>query len=50
VADLDITPAQVARIAQLVSTGTLNDRLARDVIDGVLAGHGGPDEVVAAAA
>jgi aspartyl-tRNA(Asn)/glutamyl-tRNA(Gln) amidotransferase subunit B len=48
VADLDITPAQVARIAQLVSTGTLNDRLARDVIDGVLAGHGGPDEVVAA--
>jgi aspartyl-tRNA(Asn)/glutamyl-tRNA(Gln) amidotransferase subunit B len=48
VADLDITPAQVARIAQLVSTGTLNDRLARDVIDGVLASHGGPDEVVAA--
>ena len=45
---LAITPAQVARIAQLVSTGTLNDRLARDVIDGVLAGQGGPDEVVAA--
>jgi aspartyl-tRNA(Asn)/glutamyl-tRNA(Gln) amidotransferase subunit B len=47
-AELAITPAQVARIAQLVSTGTLNDRLARDVIDGVLAGQGGPDEVVAA--
>ena len=47
-ADLAITPAQVARIAELVSAGTLNDRLARDVIDGVLAGEGSPDEVVAA--
>jgi aspartyl-tRNA(Asn)/glutamyl-tRNA(Gln) amidotransferase subunit B len=46
--DLAITPAQVARLAELVSSGTLNDRLARDVIDGVLAGEGGPDEVSAA--
>ena len=45
---LPITPAQVARIAELVATGTLNDRLARDVIDAVLAGEGGPDEVVEA--
>jgi aspartyl-tRNA(Asn)/glutamyl-tRNA(Gln) amidotransferase subunit B len=45
---LAITPAQVARVAELVSSGTLNDRLARDVIDAVLAGEGGPDEVVAA--
>ncbi len=45
---LAITPAQVARIAALVSSGALNDRLARDVIDAVLAGQGGPDEVVAA--
>jgi aspartyl-tRNA(Asn)/glutamyl-tRNA(Gln) amidotransferase subunit B len=45
---LAITPAQVARVAGLVSSGTLNDRLARDVIDAVLAGEGGPDEVVAA--
>jgi aspartyl-tRNA(Asn)/glutamyl-tRNA(Gln) amidotransferase subunit B len=45
---LAITPAQVARIAGLVAAGTLNDRLARDVIDAVLAGEGGPDEVVAA--
>jgi aspartyl-tRNA(Asn)/glutamyl-tRNA(Gln) amidotransferase subunit B len=44
---LAITPAQVARVAQLVSAGTLNDRLARDVIDGVLDGEGSPDEVVA---
>ena len=47
-ADLTITPADVARVAELVASGALNDRLARDVIDGVLAGEGGPDEVVAA--
>jgi aspartyl-tRNA(Asn)/glutamyl-tRNA(Gln) amidotransferase subunit B len=45
---LAITPAQVARIAELVSSGTLNDRLAREVIDAVLAGEGDPDQVVAA--
>jgi aspartyl-tRNA(Asn)/glutamyl-tRNA(Gln) amidotransferase subunit B len=45
--DLNITPAQVARVAQLVSDGTLNDHLAREVIDAVLAGEGTPDEVVA---
>jgi aspartyl-tRNA(Asn)/glutamyl-tRNA(Gln) amidotransferase subunit B len=46
--DLAITPVQVARIAELVSAGALNDRLARDVIDAVLAGEGDPDQVVAA--
>jgi len=45
---LAITPAQVARVAALVAAGTLNDRLARDVIDAVLAGEGAPDEVVEA--
>src|SRR5581483_6939682 len=47
-ADLAITPVQVARVASLVADGKLNDRLARDVIDGVLAGEGSPDEVVSA--
>jgi aspartyl-tRNA(Asn)/glutamyl-tRNA(Gln) amidotransferase subunit B len=47
-ADLSITPAQVARIAALVADGALNDRLARDVIDAVLAGEGDPDQVVEA--
>jgi aspartyl-tRNA(Asn)/glutamyl-tRNA(Gln) amidotransferase subunit B len=47
-ADLRITPAQVARVAQLVSDGVLNDRLARDVIEAVLAGEGDPDQVVEA--
>jgi aspartyl-tRNA(Asn)/glutamyl-tRNA(Gln) amidotransferase subunit B len=48
VSELPITPEQVARIASLVAAGTLNDKLARVVIDGVLDGEGTPDEVVAA--
>jgi aspartyl-tRNA(Asn)/glutamyl-tRNA(Gln) amidotransferase subunit B len=47
-ADLAITPVQVARVAALVSSGTLTDRLARDVIEAVLAGQGDPDQVVEA--
>ena len=47
-ADLPITPADVARVAALVASGELNDKLARQVIEGVLAGEGTPDEVVAA--
>jgi aspartyl-tRNA(Asn)/glutamyl-tRNA(Gln) amidotransferase subunit B len=47
-ADLPITPAQVARIQAMVAAGELNDKLARQVFTGVLAGEGGPDEVVAA--
>jgi aspartyl-tRNA(Asn)/glutamyl-tRNA(Gln) amidotransferase subunit B len=43
---LPITPAEVARVAQLVDSGAVNDRLAREVIEGVLAGEGTPDEVV----
>jgi aspartyl-tRNA(Asn)/glutamyl-tRNA(Gln) amidotransferase subunit B len=43
---LAITPAQVARVSALVAEGALNDKLAREVIDGVLAGEGDPDEVV----
>jgi aspartyl-tRNA(Asn)/glutamyl-tRNA(Gln) amidotransferase subunit B len=45
--DLPITPAYVARVQALVEDGTVNDRLARQVIDGVLAGEGDPDAVVA---
>ncbi len=48
VADLPISPVAVARVAELVKAGTLSDKLARQVIDGVLAGEGTPDEVVAA--
>lgn len=44
---LPITPADVARIQALVDDGSINDKLARQVFDGVLAGEGTPDEVVA---
>ncbi len=47
-ASLPIKDDQVARVAVLVSDGALNDRLARDVIEAVLAGEGDPDQVVAA--
>jgi aspartyl-tRNA(Asn)/glutamyl-tRNA(Gln) amidotransferase subunit B len=43
-----VTPAHVARVQALVDEGTLNDKLARQVFDGVLAGEGDPDAVVAA--
>jgi aspartyl-tRNA(Asn)/glutamyl-tRNA(Gln) amidotransferase subunit B len=46
-AELAITPAQVAEVQALVEAGTVNDKLARQVIDGVLAGEGSPAEVVA---
>jgi aspartyl-tRNA(Asn)/glutamyl-tRNA(Gln) amidotransferase subunit B len=47
-ADLPITPTQVARVQALVDEGSLNDKLARQVLDGVIAGEGDPDAVVAA--
>ena len=47
-ADLPVTPAQVARVSAMVESGELTNKLARQVLDGVLAGEGSPDEVVAA--
>src|SRR5690606_14567016 len=41
-ADLPITPAQVARVIELVASGELSNKLARQVVDGVLAGEGEP--------
>jgi aspartyl-tRNA(Asn)/glutamyl-tRNA(Gln) amidotransferase subunit B len=45
---LGVTPADVARVQALVDEGTLNDKLARQVFDGLLAGEGTSDEIVAA--
>ena len=45
---LRVTPSQVARISALVESGELSNKLARQVLDGVLAGEGSPDDVVAA--
>jgi aspartyl-tRNA(Asn)/glutamyl-tRNA(Gln) amidotransferase subunit B len=47
-AGLPVTPAQVAHVAALVSEGTLNDKLARQVLAYVLAGEGEPGQIVAA--
>jgi len=46
--EVGISPAQVAALQSLVDDGTLTDNLARQVIDGVLAGEGEPADVVAA--
>ncbi len=46
--DLSITPAQVAAVVQLVDDGKLSNKLARQVVEGVLAGEGEPDEVMTA--
>src|SRR6185437_10123694 len=48
VSTLPVTPANVARLVALVVDGKLTDKLARQVLEGVLAGEGSPDEVVAA--
>lgn len=44
---LAIAPAQVAGVQALIDEGKINDKLARQVIDGVLAGEGEPADVVA---
>jgi aspartyl-tRNA(Asn)/glutamyl-tRNA(Gln) amidotransferase subunit B len=47
-AALPITPAQVARVAALEDDGTLTNKLARQVVEAVLAGEGEPDAVIEA--
>jgi len=44
--DLPITPKDVAEIVALVATGALTDKLARQVIEAVIAGEGRPSEVI----
>ncbi len=46
-ADLPVTPAQVAALQTLVDEGRLTDSLARQALEGVMAGEGEPHEVVA---
>jgi aspartyl-tRNA(Asn)/glutamyl-tRNA(Gln) amidotransferase subunit B len=47
-AELPVTPAQIAALQGLVDAGTINDTLARQALEGVLAGEGEPQQVVAA--
>ncbi len=46
-AALGVSPAVVVEIEKLIASGAINDKLARKVLDGVLAGEGTPTEVVA---
>jgi len=46
VPDLAITPAQVAAVVKLVDDGKLSNKLARQVVEGVLAGEGEPEQVM----
>lgn len=48
VSEINITPAQVAELANLVESGRINDRIARTVLAEVLSGKGSPEEIVKA--
>ena len=43
-----VSPEQVAELQGLVDSGRINDKLARQVLEGVLAGEGSPAQVVEA--
>jgi len=45
---IDVSPAQVAELQNLIDEGTLTDRLARQVLEAVVAGEGSPREIVEA--
>ena len=47
VSDLTITPSDVAEIIELINKGELTDKLARQVVEGVINGEGKPAEVIA---
>ena len=46
--EVPITPTQVAAVQALVDSGRINDKLARQVLEGVLAGEGEPERVIQA--
>jgi aspartyl-tRNA(Asn)/glutamyl-tRNA(Gln) amidotransferase subunit B len=48
IAELGVTPVEVAGVQALVEAGTINDKLARQVFEGLVAGEGTPEEIVAA--
>jgi len=41
-----VTPVDVAALQQLVDAGTLTDKLARQVLEGMVAGEGSPQQIV----
>ncbi len=45
-AEVGVTPAQVAAVQALIDAKTINDKLARQVFDGLIAGEGTPEEII----
>lgn len=45
-AEMPITPTDVAEIVSLITSGGLTDKLARQVIEGVINGEGRPAEII----
>jgi aspartyl-tRNA(Asn)/glutamyl-tRNA(Gln) amidotransferase subunit B len=43
-----VTPQDIKALQSLIDQGTLNDKLAREVLLGMIEGEGTPDEIVAA--
>lgn len=48
IAALGVTPADVAAVQDLIDAGSINDKLARQVFEGLYAGEGTPAEIVEA--
>jgi aspartyl-tRNA(Asn)/glutamyl-tRNA(Gln) amidotransferase subunit B len=46
--EMPVTPADIAELQGLIDAGTINDKLARQALEGTLAGEGSPAAVVAA--
>jgi aspartyl-tRNA(Asn)/glutamyl-tRNA(Gln) amidotransferase subunit B len=44
---LSVTPADIKQVEALIAAGSLNDKLARQVFEGLINGEGTVDEVVA---
>ena len=45
-AEVGVTPAQVAEVQALVDAKTINDKLARQVFDGLIAGEGSAADII----
>ena len=45
--ELGVTPIDIAQLEQRIASGDLNDKLARSVLEGIIAGEGDVDEVIA---
>ena len=44
---LGVAPGDIATVERLIASGTINDKLARQVFEGVIAGEGDPEAIIA---